>query len=87
MTHRILSIVGALLCASFVETAHAAEMITLRYGQNAAGANSLSSLHEKSFALGNQVVQLMDEAGVIPKPVSSAERFIDLRYLKAAGIQ
>jgi ABC-type nitrate/sulfonate/bicarbonate transport system substrate-binding protein len=44
MTHRILSFIIALLCASFIETAHAAEMITLRYGQNAAGANSLSSL-------------------------------------------
>jgi hypothetical protein len=27
------------------------------------------------------------EAGVIPTPVPAAERFIDLRYLKAAGIQ
>jgi len=44
MNHRILSIVGALLCASLIEAAHAAEMITLRYGQNAASAGSLSSL-------------------------------------------
>lgn len=44
MTHRILFFIVALLCVSFIETAHAAELITLRYGQNAAGANSLSSL-------------------------------------------
>src|SRR5712692_4920661 len=44
MNHRILSIVGALLCASLIEAAHAAEMITLRYGQNATSAGSLSSL-------------------------------------------
>ena len=29
----------------------------------------------------------MGEAGVIPTPVPAAERFIDLRYLQAAGIQ
>ena len=37
-------IVGALLCASFIETARAAETVTLRYGQNSASAASLSSL-------------------------------------------
>ena len=30
---------------------------------------------------------LMGEASVIPTPVPIAERFIDLRYPKAAGIQ
>jgi len=44
MNHRILSIAGALLCLSFSAAAHAAEMLTLRYGQNAASAGSLSSL-------------------------------------------
>ena len=44
MNHRILSVVGALLCVSFIEAAHAADPITLRYGQNAASAGSLSSL-------------------------------------------
>jgi hypothetical protein len=29
----------------------------------------------------------MGEVGAIPTPVAPAERFIDLRYLKAAGIQ
>lgn len=43
MNQRILAIVDALLCVSFVEV-RAAEVITLRYGQNAAGAGSLSSL-------------------------------------------
>src|SRR5881397_3719553 len=37
-------IVTALLCVSFVQAAQAADVITLRYGQNAASAGSLSSL-------------------------------------------
>ena len=44
MNHRILTVVAALFCASLIETADAAEPITLRYGQNAASAGSLSSL-------------------------------------------
>jgi ABC-type nitrate/sulfonate/bicarbonate transport system substrate-binding protein len=41
-------------------------------------------LNLKAF---NQVLQLMGESGVVPTPVPAAERFIDLRYLQAAGIQ
>lgn len=41
-------------------------------------------LNLKAF---DQVLQLMGEAGVVPTPVPAAERFIDLRYLQAAGIQ
>ena len=44
MNQRIILIVSALICASIIDAAHAAEMITLRYGQNAASARSLSSL-------------------------------------------
>jgi len=44
MNHRMLSIFGALLCASCVESAYAAELTTLRYGQNASSSGSLSSL-------------------------------------------
>ena len=33
------------------------------------------------------VLALMADAGVVPKPAPPAERFVDLRYLKAAGIQ
>jgi ABC-type nitrate/sulfonate/bicarbonate transport system substrate-binding protein len=35
----------------------------------------------------DRVLSLMGEAGVIPTPVASATRFIDLSYLKAAGVQ
>jgi ABC-type nitrate/sulfonate/bicarbonate transport system substrate-binding protein len=38
------NILATLVCASFAGAAVAAEPITLRYGQNAAGANGLSSL-------------------------------------------
>jgi len=43
MNYRILCI-AALLCASLPGAVHGEELITLRYGQNAAGATGLSSL-------------------------------------------
>ncbi len=45
MNRRILSIVGSIVCASFIEAAHAADVITLRYGQNAALAGTLLCFH------------------------------------------
>jgi ABC-type nitrate/sulfonate/bicarbonate transport system substrate-binding protein len=44
MNRRTLTLVGAFVCASFINAAHTAELVTLRYGQNAASAGSLSSL-------------------------------------------
>jgi len=38
----------------------------------------------KGFA---QVIQVMAEAGELAPPLPQAERFIDLQYLKAAGLQ
>jgi len=35
----------------------------------------------------DQVIQVMAEAGELAPPLPSAERFIDLQYLKAAGLQ
>jgi ABC-type nitrate/sulfonate/bicarbonate transport system substrate-binding protein len=35
----------------------------------------------------DRVLSLMAEGGVIPTPVAPASRFVDLQYLKAAGIQ
>ena len=35
----------------------------------------------------DRVLSLMGEAGVIPSPAAPASRFVDLQYLKAAGIQ
>jgi len=49
--------------------------------------NVLPKRGELSLKAFNQVLVLMGEAGVIPTPVAPAERFVDLRYLKAAGIQ
>jgi len=49
--------------------------------------NVLPKRGELSLRAFNQVLQLMGEGGVIPTPVVAAERFIDLRYLQAAGIQ
>jgi hypothetical protein len=35
----------------------------------------------------NEVIRIMGEAGELKPPLPPAERFIDLRYLKAAGLQ
>jgi hypothetical protein len=35
----------------------------------------------------DRVLSLMGEAGVIPTPVAQATRFVDLQFLKAAGMQ
>jgi len=35
----------------------------------------------------DRVLSLMGEAGVIPTPVAPVARFVDLSYLKAAGVQ
>ena len=35
----------------------------------------------------NRVIKLMSEVGAIPSPAPDAERFVDLQYAKAAGIQ
>ena len=55
------------------------------YGQ--ADKNVLPRRGELSVKAFNQVLALMAGAGVIPTPAAPAERFIDLRYLQAAGIQ
>ena len=34
-----------------------------------------------------EVIALMGEGGTIKAPLPAAERFVDLRYLRAAGIQ
>ncbi len=34
-----------------------------------------------------QVIALMGEAGVLKAPLPSPERFVDLQYLRAAGLQ
>jgi ABC-type nitrate/sulfonate/bicarbonate transport system substrate-binding protein len=42
---------------------------------------------ELDVAAFNRVVALMAETGVIASPTPEAERFVDLQYLKAAGVQ
>ena len=49
--------------------------------------NVLPKRGELSLSAFNRVLALMGEAGVIPTPAPTAERFIDLRYLQATGIQ
>ncbi len=34
-----------------------------------------------------QVIAMMGEAGVLKQPLPSPERFVDLQYLRAAGLQ
>jgi ABC-type nitrate/sulfonate/bicarbonate transport system substrate-binding protein len=49
--------------------------------------NVLPRRGEMDLAAFNRVTSLMAEVGAIPAPAPPAERFVDLQYLKAAGIQ
>jgi ABC-type nitrate/sulfonate/bicarbonate transport system substrate-binding protein len=49
--------------------------------------NVLPRRGELDMAAFRRVLDLMGDGGVIPTPVAPAERFVDLQYLKAAGIQ
>jgi len=49
--------------------------------------NVLPRRGELDLAAFDRVLSLMGDAGVIPTPVAPASRFVDLQYLKAAGIQ
>ena len=49
--------------------------------------NVLPQAGEISIKGMEQVIALMAEGGILKPPLPSPERFIDLRYLQAAGIQ
>ena len=49
--------------------------------------NVLPRKGELDMAAFNRVIKLMAEVGAIPSPAPSAEKFVDLQYLQAAGIQ
>jgi ABC-type nitrate/sulfonate/bicarbonate transport system substrate-binding protein len=49
--------------------------------------NVLPRKGELDMAAFNRVIKLMAEVGAIPSPAPPAERFVDLQYLRAAGIQ
>jgi hypothetical protein len=51
MNRQVLFLVAWLFCMSFIEDTYAAELITLRYGQNAASADSLSSRPDRARSL------------------------------------
>jgi len=51
------------------------------------GKNVLPKRGEISLPAVNRVLALMSEVGAIPAPAPAAERFVDLQYLKAAGIE
>jgi ABC-type nitrate/sulfonate/bicarbonate transport system substrate-binding protein len=51
------------------------------------GKNVLPRKGEIDLAAFSRVVTLMADTGVIPAPAAGAGRFVDLQYLKAAGIE
>jgi ABC-type nitrate/sulfonate/bicarbonate transport system substrate-binding protein len=52
-----------------------------------AGKNVLPRRGEIDLAAFGRVLALMGDGGVIPKSETSPDKFVDLQYLKAAGIQ
>ena len=51
------------------------------------GKNVLPRHGELDLAAFKRVLALMAEVGAIPAPTPPAEKFVDLQYLKAAGIE
>jgi ABC-type nitrate/sulfonate/bicarbonate transport system substrate-binding protein len=51
------------------------------------GRNVLPRRGELSLPAFERVLGLMAAVAAIPKPAPSAERFVDLQYLKAAGVE
>jgi hypothetical protein len=49
--------------------------------------NVLPRRGELDLAAFARVLTLMAESGVIPKNATAPERYVDLQYLKAAGVQ
>ena len=49
--------------------------------------NVLPREGELDLAAFNRVIALMAQVGAIPSPAPGAEKFVDLQYAKAAGIQ
>jgi len=52
-----------------------------------AGKNVLPRKGEISLPAFNRVLALMAEVGAIASPAPPAEKFVDLQYLKAAGVE
>lgn len=52
--------------------------------RSAGGVPKQGEIDVKGF---NEVIKVMAEAGELKPPLPAAERFIDLQYLKAAGLQ
>jgi hypothetical protein len=51
------------------------------------GNNVLPRKGEISLLAMSRVLAMMAEVGAIPTPAAPAEKFVDLQYLKAAGIE
>jgi len=51
------------------------------------GRHVLPRKGELDLAAFNRVIALMAEVGAIPSPAPDADKFVDLQYVKAAGIQ
>jgi hypothetical protein len=51
------------------------------------GQDVLPARGEIDLAALQQVIAMMAEAGLLKPPLPQAERFVDLDYLRAAGVQ
>ena len=62
----------------------ARQTLALYFDPNCGVVAKQGEIDVKGFA---QVIQVMAEAGELAPPLPQADRFIDLQYLKAAGLQ
>lgn len=92
---KVTAIVLAAICFACVDGIQA-QTTTLRYGQIPSTMKSVSALHfniaqRKGLfvreGINVEMISIEAETGDLKPPLPSAERFVDLQYLRAAGIQ
>ena len=92
---KVTAIVLAAICFACVDGIQA-QTTTLRYGQIPSTMKSVSALHfniaqRKGLfvreGINVEMISIEAETGDLKAPLPSTERFVDLQYLRAAGIQ
>jgi hypothetical protein len=99
MNQNVIAVVAAVMFPACIGQVQAQTTMTLRYGQIPSTIKSVSALHfniaqRKGLfireGINMEMIAIdggMGETGDLKPQLPSAERFVDLQYLRAAGIQ
>ena len=90
MNHVVRAVITAVIFSIGVDGIQA-QTTTLRYGQIPSTMKSVSARHfniaQRKGLFVREGISIEAETGDLKPPLPSAERFVDLQYLRAAGIQ